>query len=293
MNTVLENSSLRLSVAEHGGELVSVWDKEKGVERIWSAQPEVWARHAPILFPFVGKVKEGSYRFDGREYSMTSHGFARDREFLCVEKTEDSVTHCLSSDEDTMGIYPFCFELYVTHRFAADDERKVEVKWRVVNKDNKELLYSIGGHPAFTFPEGVRGSQCRLLFEEGNKALAYHLLNEEGLLVKEKVYPLVLSGGQCAITEDMFDRDALVFLDSQIRRITLAGPEGKPYVRLSCEGFPYFGIWSKSVDRFLCLEPWYGVADLCGAQGSLEDKTGIQRLPAGGSRVYRYQMEFY
>ena len=56
----LENECLRVTVADDGAELVSVWDKASGSERVWNADPAVWNRHAPILFPFVGKVVDGA-----------------------------------------------------------------------------------------------------------------------------------------------------------------------------------------------------------------------------------------
>lgn len=59
---ILENEYLRVTVADRGAELISVWDKERQEERIWTGEPEVWNRHAPLLFPFVGKVIEGKYR---------------------------------------------------------------------------------------------------------------------------------------------------------------------------------------------------------------------------------------
>ena len=81
-NHMLENEYLKITVADAGAELISVWDKTTGRECIWNADPAVWNRHAPILFPFVGKVKDGKYRIGENEYTMkTQHGFARDRVF--------------------------------------------------------------------------------------------------------------------------------------------------------------------------------------------------------------------
>ncbi len=82
---ILENEAIRLEIADKGAELSRVWDKENHCQRLWSADPAVWNRHAPILFPFVGKVVNGKYRFAGREYeTKTQHGFARDLDFCAV-----------------------------------------------------------------------------------------------------------------------------------------------------------------------------------------------------------------
>ena len=68
----IENDYLKVMVSDHGAELTSVYDKAQDFERIWCADPAVWNRHAPVLFPFVGKVKDGAYRYNGNTYGMVS-----------------------------------------------------------------------------------------------------------------------------------------------------------------------------------------------------------------------------
>lgn len=128
----IENDYLKVTVSDHGAELTSVYDKAQDFERIWCADPAVWNRHAPVLFPFVGKVKGGAYRYNGNTYAMkTQHGFARDAEFTCIEETTDSITHKLVYSDETLEIYPFEFELLITHRFDAENPRLLHVTWAV------------------------------------------------------------------------------------------------------------------------------------------------------------------
>ena len=142
----IENDDLKVTVSDHGAELTSVYDKAQDFERIWCADPAVWNRHAPVLFPFVGKVKDGAYRYNGNTYTMkTQHGFARDAEFTCIEETTDSITHKLVYSDETLEIYPFEFELLITHRFDAENPRLLHVTWTVKNLGSDEMLYSIGG----------------------------------------------------------------------------------------------------------------------------------------------------
>ena len=149
----IENDYLKVTVSDHGAELTSVYDKAQDFERIWCADPAVWNRHAPVLFPFVGKVKGGAYRYNGNTYAMkTQHGFARDAEFTCIEETTDSITHKLVYSDETLEIYPFEFELLITHRFDAENPRLLHVTWAVKNLGSDEMLYSIGGHPGFRVP---------------------------------------------------------------------------------------------------------------------------------------------
>lgn len=293
---IMENEFLKVTVDDHGAEFVSVYDKEKGLERMWSADPKVWNRHAPILFPFVGKVNQGRYRHEGRVYEMkTQHGFARDREFACVSAKEDCIVHCLKADDATMEIYPFSFELYVTHRFARDNGRLLEVQWQVYNCGSVDMYYSIGGHPGFTVPAYEHESRDQYFLEfPGKEELQYLLLNPKtGLAVPDVAFPLTTDHGFCPIAADMFDRDALVFEHGQIETVRIAGPDKRPYITLSCAGFPYVGIWSKPEGRFVCLEPWAGRTDNDGFDGELKDKAGEQMLPAKESRILTYSVEFH
>lgn len=309
MNRVLENNSLKVTVSDDGAELVSVWDKERDVERIWRGDSSVWGRHAPVLFPFVGKVADGHYSYKGREYKMTSHGFARDRQFELVSEDGMSVTHVLRWSAESLSVYPFKFALYVKHSLEGDDSHSLKIEWKVVNEaceGGEEMLYGIGGHPAFTFPKDTKAVDCSLRIYNGGTATAggneasgnvlnslkYYLLDASGCIDMSEQYTLDMSGGCAGIREDMFDRDAFIVLDNQVEHIELLDADGKPYVSMDCKGFPYFGIWSKKVDEFICLEPWYGIADIAGNDGNIENKTGMQRLGAGGSREYAYTIEF-
>lgn len=298
MNRTIENNNLKVTVSDNGAELVSVWDKKRNVERIWRGDAAVWGRHAPVLFPFVGKVAEGRYSYNDREYKMTSHGFARDREFELVDIGEDgmSVTHVLRWSEKSLAIYPFKFALYVKHNFADKNSSSVNVEWKVVNEDEQTMLYGIGGHPAFTFPEGVRVTDCAIKIQKNIggtlNTLKYHLLDTAGCIDMSEQHEAVMNNGCIPITENMFDNDALIVLDNQINRIALLDEKGSEYVSIDCADFPYFGIWSKKVDEFVCLEPWYGIADMAGHDGNLEKKAGMQLLDAGGCREYKYTINF-
>ena len=291
----IENDQIKVTVADAGAELISVIDKDSGLERMWNADPAIWNRHAPILFPFVGKVAGGEYRAGGRTYPMKSqHGFARDREFCLVEKTDRSITHRLTSDAASKEIYPYDFILTVTHELAGDGLLKVI--WKVENAGREPMYYSIGGHPGFNVPaEPGRGKRSDYYLEfPGKEKVDYLLLNTEtGLAVTDKVYSLPLEGGFAPIRKDMFDLDAMVFEDGQIDCVRIADPDKKPFVSLYCEGFPYVGIWSKPEGPFVCLEPWLGRTDDDGFTGSIEEKTGEQELAGGQSRTISYSLEFH
>ncbi|MGN0511974.1 MAG: aldose 1-epimerase family protein [Lachnospiraceae bacterium] len=293
---VLENEMLKVTVADSGAELISVFDKENETERMWDADPAVWNRHAPILFPFIGKTAGGMYRYKGNEYAMkTQHGFARDMEFCCVSEDGQSVTHCLKATEDTRKIYPFDFELYVTHSLDSASPRKVKVQWEIKNKGGEAMLYSIGGHPGFRTPAKETEDRSDYYLEFPQKdTVEYILINPStGLAVRERTYRLQLENGFYPIARNLFDKDALIFEESQIEKVRISKPDKTPYVTLECVGFPYVGIWSKPEGNFVCLEPWYGRTDNDGFAGPLQEKEGEQVLPAGESKTIEYTIEFH
>ena len=287
---VLENEQIKVKISDVGAELSSVYDKESGQERIWTADPAVWNRHAPILFPFVGKVNGGEYRIGEKTYEMkTQHGFARDMEFECVEQSQTSVTHRLLPTENTKRIYPYDFELLVTHRLDVSESRRLQVIWEVINRGTEEMYYSIGGHPGFTVPEE---KEWYYLEFPGREALTYIGVNpENGLADVKNKKTLELKDGLVKFCEDVYD--TLIFDEQNIAQVRIVRPNGTPYVTMDCRVFPYLGIWAKKTGNFICLEPWAGRTDDDGFCGSLEEKTGEQRLAPGAGTVISYTIEFH
>ena len=280
----LENDRIRVGVADHGAELCSIYDKKRGHEVIWQADPAYWNRHAPVLFPFVGKVCEGVYRYGGKTYPMGQHGFARDMDFTLESATEDAVRFVLCDNEASREKYPFRFRLAITHRI---ENNKVYVEWEVTNpSDSQNLYFSIGGHPAFNCPadEGQRKDQYYIWFG-GKNDLTYIRLDPEAEAADaETKYALSLTDSTLPVTMDLFDNDAFIFDDGQIGKIALLYPDRTPYVTMECDGFPSFGVWSKphTDAPYICLEPWIGRVDNKGFTGELPEKYGEQCLAPGG-----------
>ena len=284
---ILENEFLRVSIADAGAELISVWDKTSGQERLWTADPAIWNRHAPILFPFVGKVFEGKYRIGEKEYAMkTQHGFARDMDFTCVDKTASSVTHRVGATEQTLAIYPFDFQLTICHRLSG---RQLFIDWTIENLGADKMYYCIGGHPGLMAPQGVRKEDCLITFP-GKTELSYLSANAAGYILPE-VKALPLENGHAHWQSDI--PDTWIFEDHQVKTVGISYPDGTPYVTMHCETFPMLAIWANPDGPFICLEPWYGRADDNGFTGTVEDKKDMQSLHAGEKQEITYSVEFH
>ena len=281
---ILENECLRVSVADAGAELISVYDKSRRTERIWTGDPAVWNRHAPILFPFVGKVTDGKYRVGGKEYPMkTQHGFARDMEFACVEETAASIAHRLEACGATRAVYPYEFGLTVRHKLEG---MRLRVEWTVENLGGEGMYFSIGGHPGFLLPEGVSKEDAFILFPEAD-GLEYISASKAGYALPEKKR---LPGGAVRYQADI--PDTWIFENGQVKRVGIAAPDGQPYVMMDCRQFPMLAVWAKPKGPFICLEPWFGRTDDEGFCGSIDQKKGIQFLNGGEKKEIAYTIDF-
>lgn len=289
----IKNEKLAVTIAAHGAELSSIYDKANDRELVWQADPAFWNRHAPVLFPNVGKYYGGHFTYNGTDYPMGQHGFARDTEFEQAASGENFITYRLCADEESKKVYPFDFVLEITHRLNGN---RLTVEWNVKNTDDKEMYFTIGGHPAFNvnvLPD-TDFEDYSLVFKEGTEKLSYVLLDaESGTAIGDKVYELELTDSKYALKKDMFDKDALVFDGGQIEWAALALPDGKPYIALESKGFPNFGIWSKPGAPYVCLEPWCGRCDNKGFEGEISEKPGIIALKAGETFKKSYDIIVY
>ena len=288
---ILENEALSLSIADRGAELSRVWDKETGCERLWGADPAIWNRHAPILFPFVGKVIDGKYRLDGREYEMkTQHGFARDLDFACTAETAASVCHVLCSSAESRRRYPFDFRLLVRHRLDGENPRLLHIEWEVANTGAETMYYAIGGHPGFLPPAGVKKEDCFLGFP-GKTRLRYISADPAGFALPETVHELALPDA-CA-PYDASLPEIWIFEEHQLSAVQILRPDRRPWVTLRCEGFPILAIWANAAGPFICLEPWCGRTDDAGFSGQLSEKICEEHLAPGEAKQIAYSIEFH
>lgn len=291
---ILENDFMKVMVSDSGAELSSVYDKENQEERLHDANPDIWNRHAPILFPFVGRVIGNVYRIGDKEYEMkTQHGFARDMEFECISETGTSVTHRLVATEATKKIYPFDFELLVTHTLDAENPRLLHIDWEVRNNGTELMYYSIGGHPAFTLPvkESAEREEYYLEFP-GKEELTYISVNPvNGFAAPDKEFPLPMEDGYVKFFDGIYD--TLIFDYKDIATVRIAKPDKTPYVTMNCGECPFLGIWTKTTGNFICLEPWVGRTDNDGFAGTLEEKVGMEKLEAGTAKTISHTVEFH
>ncbi len=266
----LKNDVIAIAVDSHGAELKSLKKLDSGVEYMWCGDAKYWGRTSPVLFPFVGSLKDKCFRTKGKEYPMTQHGFARDMEFDLVSQTEDEIWFVLESNEETYAKYPYAFVLKLGYSL---NDNQVKVMWRVENPASEMMPFSIGGHPAFNCPidEGCKQTDYFLDFAGVDEIVSTRI--GEGGLVNGCMDVYSLNDGKLAITENLFDHDALIIEENQTQEVTLCKKDGTPYLKVIMEA-PLFGVWSPPGKQapFVCIEPWYGRCDDEYFDGTLEER---------------------
>ncbi len=272
MQSTLTSSILSVKINHFGAEICSIKNKQQ-TEFIWQADEE-WKRHAPVLFPIVGKLKNDIYSFNTTNYKLTQHGFARDYIFKLISSSQNTCTFELKSSPESKINYPFDFIFQIQYKLI---ENKLTVSYLVINPSNSLLYFSIGAHPAFSCQ--LNGNDTLndyyLKFETSDFVLAQ--LNN-GLRTNHKS-KLNVPKNKLVLSTDWFDNDALVFENSQINKISLCSLIGNQKITMDCNNWPYFGIWAKKqCHKFICLEPWYGIADNENTNTNLKTKDGILTL---------------
>ncbi|HAO5738852.1 TPA: aldose 1-epimerase family protein [Listeria monocytogenes] len=272
----LENEVLLVEMKTAGAELTRIFHKDTGLEYLWNADSKFWGRHSPVLFPTVGRLVDDTYLVDCKQYHLGQHGFARDRDFQVIEQTENMVRFELDADEDSLAIYPYKFKLSIIYTI---EKNTVAVSYEVENTDNKRIYFSIGAHPAFHLPltDGTTFEDYYLDFgtEENLETLCLEGPYRSGDIKKIVDEP----ARYLPLSYDLFKNDALIFEALKQKEMTIKSDKTPHFVKVSFPEFPFVGVWTaKPGTPFLCIEPWYGIADGAGESVELRDKAGIEHL---------------
>jgi galactose mutarotase-like enzyme len=316
MNKVsIENDSLWVDVLLKGGELCSVYHKPTDRECLWQANPSIWGSHAPILFPSIGKLLNEEFRHQGKSYPHPKHGIIRGSTLSLVDPSSDkyqnlrdltglsdksqtikkptppdlSIWMQLVSGPETKKQYPFDFEFYVG--FTLEGET-LHQHFVVQNTGTMLMPFALGGHPGFSLPISDKETigSCYLDFEQ-NETLVRHLISHEGFFTGN-TESFLLNEQRIRLNPTIFDEDALVFHTPKSTKITLRSDHSPHFVEFDYEGFPILAIWAKPNAPYVCLEPWFGHADVENKPIDFMDKPGIIKLDPGQSFQASFSMRF-
>ncbi len=269
MIVTISNGTLTATINTLGAELISLVKNNKNY--IWNIDETYWNKTSPVLFPVVGRLKNDSYLFNGKTYQLPRHGFARNMEFSFDKKSDSQVIFELNETEETKVIYPFTFKLLLAYTLM---DNELVIEYFVRNQSDEVVLFSIGAHPAFAIEGNFENYS--LQFNKEDLFETHHLENES---FNGKSTLLETKNNTIALNYTLFEKDALVFKQLNSNEVTLKNKD-KVILKVNYDHFPYLGIWTKQNAPFLCIEPWCGLADSSNHKGYLEEKEGINHLPA-------------
>ncbi|KPI46436.1 aldose 1-epimerase family protein [Clostridioides difficile] len=288
---ILQNEKLIIESNNSGAELTKIFSKRYNKDILWNGNKKYWGRQSPILFPIVGKLVDNETIIEENLYSMTQHGFARDMEFEIIDKGDTFISYKLTDNESTLENYPYSFELIINYTLK---DNSINIEWIVKNTDSKDIFFSIGGHPAFNLP----------LFEQ-NDFSKYHLefkkrsdvekINLNTSFIDDITFIGDLKNLQ--LSPELFKNDALIY--TNIDEVSICNNDGGKYITLSMQDFPLVGIWTpyysetNSTAPFLCIEPWYGLADSIHSNKIYKDKKFINKLGKGKIFTASYNINIH
>ena len=296
---VVKSSELTLAVSPVGAEMQSVVCDE--VERLWCADPAVWGRHAPLLFPFIGRLRDGYYELDGQRIDAPTHGFCRDRLFAAEERDGASLRFVTCDDADTRAVYPFAFRLEIGYAVEGPTITKT---LRVENTGNAPMPFEIGGHEAYATclePGETMADYFVSFGAAGAGASGAELdriemfaMDSDGILGLPKI-SVPLEGGRLTRTPEQLGIDTIVLENVPGSTVALASAKSERSVTVEFPGFPYLGIWTKpagDATRYLCLEPWSALPDAHFSPRELARKPGVRTVAPGEVCELAYRMTF-
>jgi galactose mutarotase-like enzyme len=286
----LQNNILSVAISTKGAELQSVIHKDFGLEYMWSGDPKFWGKKSPVLFPIVGGLKNDTYQYKGKNYQLNRHGFARDMEFEVTKQDEDGIIFTLNSNEETFAKYPFRFIFSIQYKL---DSNRLSVTYAVRNTGEEEMLFSVGGHPAFKVPL-VDETTFEDYFLELNhfENASRWPLSKNGLIENTPIQVMEHTD-KLPLKKSLFYEDALVFKHLVSKSIYILSNKTSHGLKVNFHSFPYLGIWSAKDADFVCIEPWCGIADSVNASGNLTEKEGINILTQGGSFERTWHVELF
>lgn len=287
----ISNDKLTAKINDLGAELWSVKDNDGGYEYIWQGDEKYWGDRAPTLFPICGKLCEGKYTHEGKEYSMGGHGFAKKLVFGIKEQAASSITLSASATEETKKLYPFDFTLEITFTL---DGNSLSVGANMINAGNAILPATFGAHPGFNVPmaDGLKFEDYYFEFSEECYPNQLTILENAMFAGTTEALPLE-DDKKLRLSHELFKIDG-IFMNRIADEITLKCDKDPRFVTVKYSGFPYLGIWQEyaSDTPFICVEPWCGLPDYEGLSRDIMKKNDMFHINPGASKSVSYSIIF-
>lgn len=256
MKYEIKNDYLTAIIDSKGAQLIELID-ENGVNRMHDTNHDSWKKVSPILFPQISRMKNLSYKVKGKSYHMPAHGFLRDNELIVNKQGKDFIEFKFISNDDTYLMYPYHFEFYVRYSL---NYKRLAVEFKVVNLDDSDMLFMLGGHPGFNLftNSKINYNDYYIKFEKKETIDAMQVV--DGYLAN--VYKRVLTDQDYInLSHEIFNPDAIVMRNLKSKYLDILCKKSDFDIRFYYPDFEILAIWSTTIqdDNFVCLEPWNGI----------------------------------
>ena len=286
----MQSDHLYAEFTARGAEMISLFSKKTRQEYLWRPNPAVWNQSAPILFPIVGRLKNGKYTYKGKSYMLPPHGFVSNALFTTDGPLDNTLTYSFSDTKDTRALFPFKFTLNIIYTLKWN---QLEIVYQVVNKTDGPMYFSCGSHEGYVCPrnedEAFEDYYLEFEAEESYKSLT---VTADGLLSREE-YPVIEKGKVLPLNYDLFDNDSLVFADIPSSKVMLCSKKSKTKIEVKYEDAPNLVLWTQRGAKYICIEPWDGLPDFEDGDGTFENKTGIVMLEKAETYNWRHTIVIY
>lgn len=287
----IENDNFKAEIDEHGAQLTHLINKEENFDYIWNG--EQWKKHAPVLFPAIGRSNQDKYVLDGKTYEMPQHGFVSDQNFNVNTKTENMVALELVANEETKQLYPFDFKLTVTFNLLSTG---LALSFAVENNSDQQMPFSLGSHPAFNLPINGIGKfeNYEIEFTGINEPLrAYEIVKTPAPYRTGKEESLTETGdGKLKLNHTLFKPGLRIISNPGVKKVRLSSPTTEHEVELDVSQFANVCLWTMEDQDvpFLCIEPFNGLPDVLGDPVDWMNKEGNLILQPHANKLMQYEM---
>jgi galactose mutarotase-like enzyme len=281
----ISSGALTAQINPLGAQLSTLRDSS-GLDLLWDGNPAFWNGRAPLLFPIVGTLAQGTYRLAGKSYALPRHGFARNKPFGVLTASSTKAVLLLEADDTTRAVYPFDFQLQMGFEVRGST---LVVTARVMNDGAVAMPASFGYHPAFRWPLPFGAPRAQHAIEFAlEESEPIRRLDAAGLLTPV-CHPSPVRHRRLLLEDALFKDDVMIFAPVHSQALRYGAGIG-PHIELRFPDTPLLGLWSKPAAPFICIEPWHGISDPAGFTGDFTEKPGVFILHPDTHREFRMQV---
>jgi galactose mutarotase-like enzyme len=218
----------------------------------------------PVLFPFAGKTENDVYQYDGIEYSMPMHGFAKDMPFEIIYQDIQKCSLRLKSNEITYKrYYPFNFDFIISYELK---DGELTTTMHLENQSETDMPVNIGFHPYFK----TVNKEATLLIFDFKDYLNYYDGNGARGVLEGKV--------------DLSKPYDHVFFGDAPQQMTLFNKDEGYSVNITTDDtFNVVTIYTNS-PYASCIEPWQSLPN------NIITKEAVKFVPARSLKTFWYKI---